>query len=149
MTTWLLSMLGIGLLDVIVLHFTEHSKLNKTIKTVCSVIFILVVIYPIPSLINGKLDFDMISFDYSIEIDSSMTDIIHKNEIKLLEKAVENALAGDGYTAEISIDANFQGNDINITKVTASCENYDRTIIIKISEYLSIPEEYIYIDAKS
>lgn len=146
MTVWLLSILGVGVLDVLVLHFTENTRMYKTVKTVCSVVFVFVIIYPLPGLISGTFEFDGISFNYSTEIDSNLTDIVYESEKKLMEKAVESALANEGFTVKITIDADFDGANMQIKSVRAKSEKYYAEIITKISEYLDIDKEYIYID---
>ena len=149
MTAWLLGILGVGVLDIVVLHFTESSRLHKTIKTVCSVIFILVVIHPLPGLISGNIEFDAIIFNYSIEMDSTMTDIVYESERKLLENAVNSALRDEGYNATVKISAEFEGGNIVITRVTVTADAYNGQIADRISEYLDIGKEYIYIDVKA
>lgn len=146
MTVWLLSILGVGVLDVLVLHFTENTRLHKTIKTVCSVVFVFVIIYPLPGLISGSLEFGGITFNYSTEIDSNLTDIVYENQKILLENAIESALKDDGFTADVKIEAEFINGEITVTYVTAKCEKYNVEVINKISEYIGISKEYIYID---
>lgn len=149
MTVWLLGILGVGIVDMLVVHFTEHTRIHKSIKTVCSIIFVFAIVYPLPGLVNGTLSFDSLSISFDIELDEYIYDIISDSEIDAIEMALENALEYDGYIVEVSLNAEIVDGELCIYEVQLYGENYSEVIVEKVCEYLVVDKEVVYFDVSN
>lgn len=138
MTAWLLSVVGVGIVSVLVNYLTQGMKLHHTVGTACKYIFILVLIFPIPTMIGGGMQNQSCNafednFEYNEEIMNSTSDAY----LAVLEGAVEQSLSEDGYSADCKLYGTVTGSEVNLTSalVVVKGEFSDSSVvIIKVRE---------------
>ena len=116
---WILSILGIVVVGTVIDLVMPSGRMHKYIRSIFATVTILIIILPLPNLIkNGfQLDGDFI-IDNNFQLDQNFVDFANRQKIRSLELGVEKALEQEGIKgADVSIQAEVNGNEINITGV--------------------------------
>ncbi len=125
---WVLSVLGIVLAGTVVDLMLTKSRLKSFIRSVFATITVLVVITPLPKLIETG------EFDISADItDDEFIDYASDLKIGVLERALERALAEQGISADVEITGKA---DVEIT--------VERAVIILSENGIQGENEHIH-----
>lgn len=113
-STWILSIAGVICLSVIIELILPDGQMNRYVKGIFSFIVILIIIAPIPKLLNQKFSFSEI-FDYnsSIEIDNDYLYQINLDKLSTTKKEIEDKILSHGYE-NVSVYLNCDIKDKNM-----------------------------------
>ena len=140
-SSWVLSIAGIICISVLVELIMPEGQMNKYIKNVLSFIIVLVIILPLPKLINKDLNSPI--FDYTeIEIQEDYLIEFNKSKLNALTKMIENDIKELGYEGvTISIKAEFFDEKIEYKSVFVNLTKLVITEEAKHKDILEIKEE--------
>ncbi len=161
-SSWLLSIAGIVCLSVVVELILPDGQINKYIKGIMSFLITLVIIMPVPKLLNSPKDYSNIfNFDQQIEADEEYLYQLNLNKVASLKSDIERAINNRGYQnvcVYISCDI-FQSNmqfrlitvDISNIVITENAEHKDISkikidITRLVQKYINLDEEAILYD---
>lgn len=150
-SAWVLSIAGVCLLSVVVDLISPDGKTNSSIKNVFAYAMILVVILPLPRLINSNFNIQDVFSEHEIQIQDSY--IYNMNQAKLDKwtKSINNDLNNKQiYGAVVSISANIFDTNMQIDAVYVDLYNVvitdkNQNINIK-TEVKSVVLKYININ---
>ena len=118
MTAWILAITGVTILSVVVDLILPNGQTAKYIKNVFAFIMILVIISPLPSLINGKFTIDNILSSEEITIQENFIYQVNKDKISALETGITEILEEKGFkNVLITIDADIFEIDMQLKSV--------------------------------
>jgi len=155
LSVWILSIVGICLFSVVIDLILPSGKTNSSIKKVVSYAIVLVVIMPIPSLINGGFNTDGIFENSVIELQDNYIYNLNQAKLEDLKNKIETDLQNAKiYGAVVSISANVFDSNMEIFAIYVNTYNLvitenDENINIKktiktiIKTNIAIEEEKI------
>ena len=118
LSNWILSIAGIICVSVIVELILPEGQMNRYIKGVFSFIIILVVIMPIPKLVNKDFDFSNIFDESGYEIDSDYIYQINLDKINGVKSEIEKQVENRGYlNVVISINCKIFDNSMQYKSI--------------------------------
>lgn len=158
-SSWIMSIAGIVCISVIVELILPEGQLNKYIKGIFSFIIVLVIVMPIPKIINSNFDFSSI-FDYenSVVVDEEYVYQLNLDKLNSLQEDIEHSINKYGYEeVNVYINCNIFQNKMDIKSITVDLtnlvitENAEHKDITKIKQhiakiilsYISLNEEEI------
>ena len=113
MKNWIITIIGVILLNLIVEIILSESNLSSFIKKIFSIISVLLIISPITKLLN----FDNINL-YNIVFDSSYLDYSFGNYDVYIENYLKAILESNGFfNIEIDVCYNLSNNENKIKKI--------------------------------
>ena len=95
MTAWLLSVAGVGILGVLVSVLTNKTRLHKVVRTACTYAFLLVLVFPLPSLITSVGSGSCGIFDEAPTYDEEVLDSVVSDGISFHPSSGINPLEED------------------------------------------------------
>lgn len=119
MTAWLLSVAGAGILGVIISYLTSKTRLHSVIKTACTYVFLLVLVFPLPALIAGGTG-DGSScgiFDSEIEYDDDILDTTNEAYFSIVSGRLKRTLKEDGYEVDVTVKGSIAGDKATVSEV--------------------------------
>lgn len=116
LSNWILSIAGIICVSVIVELILPDGQMNRYIKGIFSFIIILVVIMPIPKLLNRDFDFSNIFDNSGYEIDSDYLYQVNLDKMNSVKNEIEKQIEKRGY--------------LNVV-VSINCEIFDNSMQYK------------------
>lgn len=150
MTAWLLSVAGVGILGVLVSVLTNKTRLHKVVRTACTYAFLLVLVFPLPSLITSVGSGSCGIFDEAPTYDEEVLDSVSSAYLEVVGDALDAALAEKGYVAESRLTGNATGAEVNVDSadVTLYGDFTDSASVILtvrglVAEYLGIGTENV------
>ncbi len=159
---WLLSIAGIICLSVVVELILPDGQINKYIKSIMSFLVTLVIIMPLPKLLNSNKDYSgFLDYENSIEVDQDYLYQLNLDKANSIKMDIEDDIRALGYknvSVYISCDI-FESQmtfssitvDLSSLVITENAEHKDiskiRKDITKIIQlYLNFDEEEIFYD---
>lgn len=119
-----MSIIGVCILSVVVDLIVPSGKMSSSIKSVFSYIVILVVLAPLPNLINGNFSLDGLFSNVDMEIQDEYIYNINQSKLDKWTITIENELEITGITgATVSISANIFEYDMQIDAVYVDLYN--------------------------
>ena len=158
LSKWILSIAGIISLSVLIELVLPNGQMNRYIKGILSFLIVLVIILPLPKLMNEKINLDNIfNYDQNIEADKDYLYQLNLDKITALQKQIENKIDSYGYkkvAVYISADILDKNMQIKLINVDLShlviTENAEHNDIVKIKKDISkIIKSYIQIDEEA
>ena len=140
-SSWILSIGGVVILSVLFDLFLPDGKLNSFIKTMFNFVIILVVITPLPELLNK--DFDTITMfdDNQIVLQQDYIFQLNRDKLTMLETTIENSLEEKGYkNIDVSISADIFVAEMKIEKIFVDLGNL---VIQQNNENINIKKEVV------
>ena len=161
-SSWIMSIAGIICISVIVELILPEGQMNRYIKAIFSFIVILVIILPIPKLLNSNIDFSNIfGYDNNLNVDEDYLYQLNLDKVNSYKEDIEKEIESHGYK-NVSIYINcdifenkmeFKSITVDLTSlvITENAEHKDITKIKKditsiIKSYIEIDEEAILYD---
>ncbi len=138
-SSWILSIAGVCVLGVLVDLILPSGQTKKYIKGIFSFIVVLVVISPLPSLINK--DFSLANIfkeDETIAIQEDFIFEINKQRITSIENMIESDLNEQGI-AEVNVSLSGNIFDENL-KIDAVFVDLSRMVLSSNLEHKNINE---------
>ncbi|MBQ7227934.1 MAG: hypothetical protein IJX05_06010 [Clostridia bacterium] len=147
MIAWLLSVAGVGILGVIVSHLTAGTRLKKTVKVACTYVFILAVIFPLPSLISDGVSGESCGgiFDGEIEYNQDVLDVTDGAYFEIVATSLESVLSESGYVCDCKIKGTMSGEKARIENVTVNVKGEFADSVVAGSEIRKLVSEYLEI----
>ena len=159
LSSWILSIAGIVMLSTIVELILPAGVMNKYIKGIFAFIIMLVILSPIPKLLNQDIDISKFFESETIKVDEEYIYQINLDKINKLQNDIKNDISSYGYkNVEVYITCDILDNTfmtkfvtIDLTRLVIS-ENAEHTNILKIKQqitklvqkHLDIGEDNIY-----
>ena len=137
-SAWILSIAGIICISVLLELIMPEGQMNKYIKNIFSFVIVLVIILPLPKIINS--DFDSSSmFEYQeIQLQEDYLVEINQSKVCALEENIKNDLISIGYEGvSLSISADIFDEKIDYKGVYVNLKNL---VITEASEHKNILE---------
>ncbi len=158
MKQWTYSISAIVILASIIMIILPNGRTSTIIKSIFSLVIMLVIISPIKSLTNKEYTFEnmfeennlIIQEDYLEYITQKKLYIYKENVIKILENlGIKNATFEYEYTVSDLYEISFNKVFINLKNSVIQSENnhiiITENIKNSLSEYLEINKEFIEI----
>lgn len=125
MSEYLLSIIGVCILGVVVSMIMPTGQMSKYIKSFFGIFTVLVILSPVPKLLNSNYDFSSLFYNQtSTEIDTDFVDATNKKIINQLETLIEKSCENSGYLGvECEIESNLENNSLIIKKVYLNLKN--------------------------
>lgn len=124
LSNWILSIAGIICVSVIVELILPDGQMNRYIKGIFSFIIILVVIMPIPKLLNRDLDFSNIFDNSGYEIDSDYLYQVNLDKMNSVKNEIEKQIEKRGYlNVVVSINCDIFDNSMQYKSIFVDLSN--------------------------
>ncbi len=118
LSNWILSIAGIICVSVIVELILPDGQMNRYIKGIFSFIIILVVIMPIPKLLNRDFDFSKIFDNSGYEIDSDYLYQVNLDKMNSVKNEIEKQIEKRGYlNVVVSINCDIFDNSMQYKSI--------------------------------
>ena len=123
-SAWILSVAGICFVSVVIDLVLPEGKTNSYIKRVVSYAIILVVILPIPKIINGNMLIQDIFYETDLDIQEEYIHSINQSKLDALTMSIEKELIKNGFVGtSVSISANIFERDLEIYAIYVDLYN--------------------------
>lgn len=125
MSGYLLSIIGVVVLGTLVDLVLPSGQMNKYVKSMFGIFTILVIISPVPKLINQNYDFSKLFYnEVSTTIDQDFLTVTNKKIVEQLEISVEKSCENSGYKqVKCEIESILEDNKMVIKKVYLNLQN--------------------------
>lgn len=141
-STWVLSIAGIICISVLLELVMPEGQMNKYIKNIFSFVIILVIILPLPKLMNKNIDLSSMFQYQEIQLQEDFLEEINGSKLSSLQKTIEKDLSDLGYTGiKISISADIFDEKIDYKRVYVNLKNLVITEDAEHKDILEIKEE--------
>ena len=143
MKEFLLSIIGVVMLGTVVDISLPTGKISKFIKSIFGIFIIVILISPIPKLLNQNYDFGSIFYDkVSTEIDSDFLDVTYSNIVTELEESVVTCCSNAGFNnIKCKINYNVENSKLNIENVICDIKNMSISQnMVHINKYAEIEQ---------
>lgn len=118
LSNWILSIAGIICVSVIVELILPDGQMNRYIKGIFSFIIILVVIMPIPKLLNRDFDFSNIFNNSGYEINSDYLYQVNLDKMNSVKNEIEKQIEKRGYlNVVVSINCDIFDNSMQYKSI--------------------------------
>jgi len=122
---WIIGIVGVVILGTLLDLFLSEHRMGKYIRSVFAAVTILVIVLPIPSLINNGFNFDT---DFIIqnewEFDQNFLNFADRMRMNSLQRGVEAQLSADGIAgARVEIAGSVVNQEIIVASVRINLTN--------------------------
>lgn len=157
-STWLLSIAGVSILSILVDVILPSGQTNKYIKGIFAFCMILVIISPIPKLINKDFNLDNIIIVEDITIDKEFIYQSNRDKLTLVKSQIESELEELGITSVyVSVNGDIFSEKMKIENVFVDLSemvinenvqhtNIEKTVKQAVRKFVSLQEEQIIIN---
>ena len=162
-SSWIMSIAGIICISVIVELILPEGQMNRYIKAIFSFIVILVIILPIPKLLNSNIDFSNIfGYDNNLNVDEDYLYQLNLDKVNSYKEDIEKEIESHGYkNVSIYINCDIFENKMEFKSITVDLtslvitENAEHKDITKIKQditkiilsFIQLDEEEILYDS--
>lgn len=121
MTAWLLSVAGTGILGVLIGHLTSKTRMHTVIKTACTYVFLLVLIFPLPTLITNGMDMSSCSiFGTDFSYNEDVFDKTGGAYFSVVKVELERQAKERGYDIECEIKGRVDNEKVTVESVNVT-----------------------------
>lgn len=140
-SSWILSIAGVVVLSILFDLFLPDGKLNSYIKTIFNFVIIIVVITPIPELLNKDFDTSTMFSNSQVVLQEDYIYQLNRDKLTMLETTMEETLSSEGYkNIDISISANIFVIEMKIETIFVDLGNL---VIQQKDENINIKNEVV------
>ncbi len=137
-SSWIMAVVGISVLGVLVDLVMPDGQTKKYIKGVFAFIVVLVIISPLPSLLNKEFSINDIFEENAIVIQEDFVYQVNRDRLETLENMIEADLKEQGISnVSIKISANIFTNKM---KIEAVFVDLSQVVINQNLEHIDINE---------
>ncbi|MCI6542636.1 MAG: stage III sporulation protein AF [Firmicutes bacterium] len=137
-SSWIMAVVGISVLGVLVDLVMPDGQTKKYIKGVFAFIVVLVIISPLPSLLNKEFSINDIFEENAIVIQEDFVYQVNRDRLETLENMIEADLKEQGISnISIKISANIFTNKM---KIEAVFVDLSQVVINQKLEHIDINE---------
>lgn len=154
-SSWVMSIAGIVCLSVLIELLMPDGQMNKYIKGIFSLIIVLVIILPIPKLMQKEFDYENIFYsEENINVDEDYIYQLNLDKLNALKSKIENEILANGYkNVSVYINSSIFESQMQIKSISVDLEslvitqNAEHNDISKIRKHISqIIKKYVNID---
>ena len=122
---WILSIAGIICASVLVEFVLPDGQINKYIRGILSFIIVLVIIMPIPKLLNKDFDYsNILNYGENIQADEDYLYQLNLDKINLLKQDIEKDIVKHGYkNVSVYISADIFQNQLSYKEINVDISN--------------------------
>ena len=121
--SWVMSILAVVALSVCADLLLGGRRIGKFVKSVFASLTILIIVSPLPSLLNAELNVDGFLFYENVQIDEGFIQYSSSQKASVLERALADELDNHGYKqVTVSIEGQFD-SEIKISFVSVNLRN--------------------------
>lgn len=119
-SSWIVSIAGIVCISVIVELILPDGQMNKYIKGIMAFLITLVIILPLPKLLNSDKDYSNIfNYDESINVDENYLYQLNLDKLNSLQNDIEKDVEKLGYeNVKIYISADIFDSQMSFSSIT-------------------------------
>ena len=92
MSAWILSIAGVCMMSVVVDLVLPSGQTAKYIKNIFGYIIVLVIIWPLPSIVKGNFDFGSIFESQEIVLQEDFIYQVNRDKLTSIEKLLEEQI---------------------------------------------------------
>ncbi len=124
-SSWLLTITGIICLSVVMELVLPDGQMNKYIKGIMSFLVTLVIIMPLPKLLNSPKDYsNLFNFDEQITADEEYLYQLNLNKVNALQSDIENDVNKRGYeNVKVYISCDIFESQMQFKSITVDLSN--------------------------
>ena len=138
MKAWMISVVGVIALGILLEIALPEGKTSKYVKGAFSLLVVLCIVAPLPSLFKKGTP----AIDQSwLAVDESYVDDAYADYTRRMENAVEEYLAGEGYSAKASVT--FEDGRVARIDIVASGDS--EGLAKRLANRLLIDESIIFV----
>ncbi|MBQ8908907.1 MAG: stage III sporulation protein AF [Clostridia bacterium] len=154
-SSWILSIAGVVCLSVLIELVLPDGQMNRYIKGTFSFVIVLVIISPIPKLLNSNYDVSkLFNYDETYMLDENYLYQLNLNKLNKLQEDVTAEAYSNGYkNVKVYIDADIFDSHLNISSVYVDLselvisQNAEHRDITKIKQHITnLVQQFIEID---
>lgn len=124
MTSWVLTICGICILSVVIDLVISDGQTNKHIKTAFSYIILLVIVSPVPSMLNKNFNINEILHKNEILVDDNYIYQLNQYKINMLKADIEKEIVSNGILGvEIAINCDIFAEELDIKSILVDLYN--------------------------
>ena len=117
-SSWIISIAGVICISVIVELILPSGQMNRYIKGIFAFIIILVIIMPLPKLLNLKIDLSNVFNTQEITLQDEYLEQLNLNKLMMLKEETEKDIEKTGYSnVVVSINADIFAKKVEIKSV--------------------------------
>jgi len=159
MKNWILSIGAVIILTSILTLILPNSKLGKNIKSIFSLMIVLIILQPIVKLKDGRMNFDKINTEQAIILqddfihyiaEQKITNYEHKCQNFLIEKGINNAKTSIDYIVNTNgqVEIILVNVDLTNSVINSDLEHIDITEVIcyEFSKILNVDKNKVKIN---
>ena len=121
-SSWLLSIAGIIILSVLTEFILPDGQINKYVKVVFSFIILLVIIMPLPKLVNSN--FSLSNYMQETDLQNEYLEQINLDKITTISNDLNEKISACGLeNVSVSINANIFSEKLEIYGVSVDLRN--------------------------
>ena len=139
---WVMSILGIVVLGTVIDILLTKSRLKNYIRSVFATVSVLVIITPLPAIINNGFDISFSDILGQVELDENFIDYSNGLKVRAMENALVTAFEQEGISGlEVTVEAEFDGGEPIVKRVEIDLRNsVIKENIANINKYEFIKE---------
>ncbi len=99
---WVLSIVGVVLITLLVDVLLPEGETNKYVKSIFSVVTVLLIVSPFPKILHGDVTF-LPPPETQIETDADFLEYLYDVKVKTLTKDLEKRLLQEGYDVTLRL----------------------------------------------
>ncbi len=123
-TKWILSIFVAVIIGVVVDLLFSGSRMSKMIRCVTATVTLVIIVMPLPSMIKSGFGAGETVFEYNPQTDEHFLSYVTDKKLEVLADSVEDMLEKEGISgANVTIDAEKEGDEINIVQVVINLSN--------------------------
>lgn len=146
---WGLAVLGLAVITTVAEMLLPSGKTRNCIRSVAATLAVLVMVMPLPSLIDNGFSFDF--YGAAVETDGAYIAATEQLKCDIAQNAVREYLKQKGLNGDYSVKVYMQGYavksvtvDFSEFGITQKPEHINKSEIIKsIADYFGIDEEAV------
>ncbi len=123
-SSWLLSIAGMAVLGVLIDVVLPNGQTNKYVKGMFAFCMLLVIIAPLPALVNKNFDMDSIFAKTEIEIDNDFIYQVNRTKLNYFENQIKKQIEDKGIKhVNIVVNADIFSTNMQIKNVFVDLRN--------------------------
>ncbi len=141
MSAWILSIAGVCMMSVVVDLVLPSGQTAKYIKNIFGYIIVLVIIWPLPSIVKGNFDFGSIFESQEIVLQEDFIYQVNRDKLTSIEKLLEEQIEELGLkNVDVSISANIFTTDMTVDEIFVDLTNL---VIDEKAEHIDIEKAIV------
>lgn len=135
-SSWLLSVAGVGVISVLIDVVLPNGQTNKYVKGMFAFIMLFVIISPIPTLLKSDFDLEKIFSSTQIEVEEDFIYQVNRTKLNYLENQIKSRLLNEGIDSiTVTVNGDIFDSNMQIKNVFVDLKN---VVINKKEQHIDI-----------